>query len=731
MNTIFLLLLIFPFPINLISFNSSMILGEDYKLEIYEHPKCDLHYCSEVSDSTYNGCKQFNEYWESAKDKYGLTEDEAISICMFTLNSAKISYVLSKGNSGIFGCYLDYFINAYNKIWLYSKIYETNYETTLYHGAMLDLAKSYKLIDGSQCLLKKGEYITFTSYTSTTTSYEVAENFADNDENGGIIITIKTLEKKTKGIYIESLSGLKGEKEYIFPPGSKFEVVSDCKRKFSALFRNRIRYEVTVNEIEELEYLDDYETQTIDPNENKINKFTQLCTKCDKEAHNYCKYCEKSDKCSECFAGYRIDNNGICIKCEGNCLKCNENKCTSCLKGYGNIKGICNKCNINNCINCDGDLNKCIECKRGYRININNFGNVECLKIDTSCREYSSEGKCVKCFGGFYLDQNSKCIDCKEEKCLNCEGNICSKCIPGYGLNKGKCEICKEGCENCSGDKCITCKSGYTLNEEGTCLSCNPYCKECKIENNELKCLTCFGGYYLNNNNCNRCGSSNYCIECKDQFDVCSSCLPGTVLNANKICESCDDGCRECMFNQENKKECLYCQNGYYMDSNKNCLKCKNGCARCNGYEKCEECKMFSYYMNSNEECQSCNELINNCKSCDYNEKNQLKCTRCEKSYVLTNGTCEICEKENCDFCEIENEGRRNCLQCQDETNLIMFGQEKYGIKEGSCLECGTLNCKECIKNEESNVIECKGKSNSGSYEFFKLKKLMTFLLMI
>ena len=44
--------------------------------------------------------------------------------------------------------------------------------------------------------------------------------------------------------------------------------------------------------------------------------------------------------------GYIPNKNGICIKCENSCLKCDEddtNKCTDCYKAYGLVKNECKK----------------------------------------------------------------------------------------------------------------------------------------------------------------------------------------------------------------------------------------------------------------------------------------------------------------------------------------------------------------------------------------------------
>ena len=624
-------------------------------MKIYEHPKCELRYCSQAliydDYANYLSCKIAPYLWEHAKEKYSLTEDEAISICMITFDAVGISNTLLKGNSGLYGCYLDYFNKAFNKIWLYSKKYEMMTFEYLYHGVGLERAKTYKLIDGAQCKLKKGKYLTFSSYTSTTTKWTRARDFA-NRKSGGMVITIKTLKYKTKGVPIDSLSVWRGEAELIFPPGSKFQIISDCKKK--VLDTSQVLYEVEVKEIGELEDLDEYETQTIDPNENKINIYTQICTKCNKEVHNNCKYCNIPEKCSECYAGFVLDGSGKCVKCKNNCLTCDDSKCTSCLYGFGNINGECKICQVTNCLNCDENVKKCQKCKKGYEIKIDDSGNIKCFKSDTWCKTYNKKGECQECFGGSYLE-NLKCIECEIEGCLKCSkdesGNKkCTQCVPGYGLENWQCEKCETGCQDCKEKKCINCNYEYTLNQFGECIPCTQKCKECKLENGEIKCTKCFEGYFLVNDECNRCTNSASCSECKDSIDTCSSCTSSSILNINNKCEDCGELCSECMFNQDKKKECLYCFNSNFMDANKKCQKCPDNCQKCEETNKCLACRFPYYFLNSEGKCEECQNLIKGCDKCDYNAKGELECSECDSSYTLTNGKCEICEKDNCKF---------------------------------------------------------------------------------
>ena len=746
MNKLFqFLLIIFSLLFHSISFNSPLILG-DYKFKIYEHPKCEMRYCSQIlfkkDSQNYIFCQLFAYNWESAKDKFGLTEDEAVSLCMptYTEFSRYITNILSEGDQGIFGCFLDHYNEALNKVLLYSKNNNMSTFDFLFHGVPLEDAKTMNFIDGDKCLLKKGTIFYFSAYGSTSADKKVARSFAvDQTVKGGIIINIKTLGKETKAVMIENFSSEmhKSEAEYIFPPGSKFEVISDCNRTFFG--DNKILYEVVVKEIKE--YIK-YETQTRDPNEDIINKYTLPCTKCNENVHNNCKYCENSDRCSECYSGYIPNTKGECIKCKSNCLKCidenNLDKCTQCFNGYGIIENKCNVCKDNNCKNCDNNLDECNECEKGYILS-----NKKCIEeSDTWCKKYNTKGECQECFGGAYL-KNSKCVDCQDKNCVKCKeenGNeICMECVPGFGLENGLCKKCNIiGCLNCKDNKCITCDNSFALRPDGTCSKCSKTgnignCKSCKYENENLKCEKCYKGFLLENNHCVGCFAreSSYCIECREKIDICTSCLPNKVLNSSDLCEDCGLGCAECLFNQ-GKKECLFCETSFYMNSNKECEKCPDGCEKCINSEICDECLIEYYVMNSEGLCEKCGNFMEGCEKCSKTESDELICTECKKNYSLKNGKCIKCLIDYCDFCEINDKEKPECLNCFNKNNILMFGFEQYGIKDGKCLECNSKDCGECILTED-NVIECSNNNSSGGNKFinFMLKMMVIIFLFI
>ena len=109
-----------------------------------------------------------------------------------------------------------------------------------------------------------------------------------------------------------------------------------------------------------------YETQTINEEEEILNKHTKACSNCNDKVQKYCKYCTDKNTCTSCYAGYVPNENGICIKCSNNCLICDYSKCYKCFKGFGLVNNECKSCNDKNCNKCDNNIKTCQECKKGY-----------------------------------------------------------------------------------------------------------------------------------------------------------------------------------------------------------------------------------------------------------------------------------------------------------------------------------------------------------------------------
>ena len=735
----FILSLIFTYSISNTILRSPMIIGDNYVFNINEHPKCDIHYCSLTLHSNdfyqYLNCR--GEYL-IGNQKYGLTEDESISICMYTFHAKDISYTISQGNAGLYGCCMDRVNAGIYKIWNYNRLYDIPSIEYLYTGINLDRSKNNGLLDGEKCLFKEGDTIIFPSLGSTSADYNVARQFGIQNSEGGIIFKIKTLRSKTKAVPIQEFSQHPNEKEYLFPPASKFKVISRCIRNYNL---EKVIYNIDLEELEEMDDIKEYETQQIDNNDNILREYTKACTQCNDDTHIFCKYCKNPNKCSECYAGYTPNENGICTKCSDNCLKCesnNLNKCTECFNGFGLVNNKCQECKVSNCKKCDNDIKVCKICKKGYVL-INGSCAKKTSEFDSWCKNYEYTipifkwwKKCTQCIGPTYLEKN-KCIECKDKKCAQClkdeNGNeICSKCINGYGLEKGVCSLkCTEGCEKCEKDQCLNCKKHFYLYNNKICKECDKNCLEC--ENESGKCTKCTQYSALKENKCEKCSSN--CLKChfdENKNEVCDKCIEGRYLK-NGICENCNiEGCAECLDNSK----CLFCNNYYYtLNENKKCIKCDKGCEKCrieSGEKKCDICINYYYYMNSEGKCQNCEE--NGCSECKY-KNNTKECTKCDSYYTLSDGKCYKCNVPNCRFCEIVS-GKEVCLYCANNENFYEFGLSSYGIKEGKCLECEKEGCEICENNADTGSLECKNKAGHSSFLSSNLKIiLISFLLII
>ena len=249
---------------------------------------------------------------------------------MYIIDSKQISNLVSKGNEGEYGCFTEYLNARLHKIWDYSKHYNIPTFSNLYTEIGLEDEKRAKFIDGNKCLLKEGDHIFFPSYGSTTATISLAKHFTSGpsrDFKGCMVFKIKTLKSKTKAVLLQRFCIFKDESEYLFPPDSKFKVISPCKTEIN-LENKKLRkeplYYVELQEIDE--FVKEYKTQIINENEDKMQDYTRICTRCNSEVYNYCKYCEKKDKCSDCYAGYIPNEKGSCIKCSDNCLKCDSNE---------------------------------------------------------------------------------------------------------------------------------------------------------------------------------------------------------------------------------------------------------------------------------------------------------------------------------------------------------------------------------------------------------------------
>ena len=119
------------------------------------------------------------------------------------------------------------------------------------------------------------------------------------NSRGGSVFNITTLKPKTKAANIRPVSVWQSEDEYLFLPGSKFKVISNCIRHFE--YKTSIIYDINLEELKEMDEFQEYETQTINEKEEDILKeYTKACTNCNDDVQKYCKNYQYNNKCSEC-----------------------------------------------------------------------------------------------------------------------------------------------------------------------------------------------------------------------------------------------------------------------------------------------------------------------------------------------------------------------------------------------------------------------------------------------
>ena len=463
-----------------------------------------------------------------------------------------------------------------------------------------------------------------------------------------------------------------------------------------------------------------YENKCVDrcPYGYKIDVTNNICIKYATGCIYYlneeiCLICEKGynlldKKCiSECPEGY-VSINGICIKCDKNCKKCDSNnifkcyecndnlylqndRCVSkCYSGYfSDSSNVCTPC-PENCYSCSSS-NSCDYCRYEY---------------------YSYKGTCVKTCPGGYSGYGKDCVQCNVDlNCKTCfygDQNTCKDCYEGYYLFNNECvEECDAG----------------TFVENKTCKYCNPTCKICT---NYETCVECKDGYFYKDGLC--------LLDCGQGFTkVDKKCVPCEVSN----CKSCVNNPNECTSCYKDwilyNTLCLSnCPEGKYVNDLK-CYNCLPNCSKCNDSSTCEKCKenfvlssnpdscsenCSPGFVNINGKCLSCN---NNCLSC---LPDRNTCTACRKGKYLLNGLCVDCPKgfipdENTQTCikctpPCENCYKlpNHCLSCIDNYNLLPDNScsdkcpEKTANIESKCISCNDNNCLIC-NNDLTTCLSC------------------------
>ena len=332
--------------------------------------------------------------------------------------------------------------------------------------------------------------------------------------------------------------------------------------------------------------------------------------------------------------------------------------------------------------------------------NCEKYGNGEnsdtCIKCDDKYFPFFNNLYCFPCdnedYGQIGCGGNCNSSRFKQDRLVYCNQNECKE---GYYYLNGicfNCSIGSPGCKTCNVNEiimdnqknysynCQECLNNkdYKLDEFGRCQKCKmDNCKKCYYNENYTKEFEeCNSYYYLSSDKtCKNCKYKSigygYCTVCSDNItdyeSTTCNCYSDSVLNLNKSCIYCGQGCNHCIL-KDDKPYCLTCSSGTFIDDNK-CLICPSVCSKC---------------------------IIDN--------NNQTKCISCYSGYALTsNGTCKFCGS-GCNNCIIKQNNEISCLSCSPDYALNL---------KGTCTYCrsidyiGGYGCSRCEYNNSTNKYEC------------------------
>lgn len=482
---------------------------------------------------------------------------------------------------------------------------------------------------------------------------------------------------------------------------------------------------------------------------------SKQCVKCS----DGCKKCSENYKeCTYCNWGYGLDDTKKCLKCmSDNCEVCfmNYKECTSCSWGYGlDDTNKCSKCITDNCGGCSSNYKECYSCGSGYALD----NSKQCVKITENCGT-REDGKCIYCESGYGFDESNNCVKCSDSLCSKCNKySVCDECDESYGFDSNKqCTMCQViGCTECYQDanSCTRCEDGYYLEYDQVNKKYNKCIKIANCDNhiyanNNITCERCKTYFGKNEKNeCVPCKDKN-CVNCFDDYSVCSSCVESQTVDNNKDsstygeCISCKvQNCAQCYSNID---KCDNCMDGYHGDE---CQKCPDNCRRCNQKGICTE-PMLGYYINNEGQLSKCSQGCVTCKDnttcnecadkhrliknecipvphdhCDYfyEEYGEVICTYCEEGYYLVDNQCNKIEIANCisfydskcQFCDlgyvlINNECKKcndNCNSCDNVDKCIQCSYGYY-LQDGKCHKCNQPNCISCMSSEPYLCLQC------------------------
>ena len=436
--------------------------------------------------------------------------------------------------------------------------------------------------------------------------------------------------------------------------------------------------------------------------------------------------CKKNDKYSPkylygCLLANKTGNIYECYKCKsGFIYVINLKKCVK--VEDSNLSAGCCIAHTINLGNSVKELYSCESCKNEYNIEIYDSKQI------MDC--FSPKDNLYNCIEAIYIDEKkkiTKCIKCKFG--YDMVNGICTdNCKKGYYFYFNKCKRCDEyGNHGCESDEpgsecnysminnalyCNKCKKNYYkyLNQCYHCSLKDENCKNCKFDesNEKFECEECNENYQINE-------KTKKCEECKEYFNRAYGCV---------ICED--------KINIKGNN-CHYCKPEFFPKS-QSCVYCKAktiggpACNKCKNKNEneiiCEDCPYSSYKILNpkNNKCFDCKEELGvGCASCNFNEKGDLVCNRCENNidyYLNSNGYCielqNQCEK-------IPNCANNNCAL--NDNNIYLSEcrecEKGYYLKDNQCVkinvknDCNFLNL---LEENFSKLDDCKKICNDNNY---------------
>ncbi|ELP85704.1 protein serine/threonine kinase, putative [Entamoeba invadens IP1] len=402
-----------------------------------------------------------------------------------------------------------------------------------------------------------------------------------------------------------------------------------------------------------------------------------------------------------------VEGQTTCKLCDSSCARCNatNGKCLTCAAGYGFDSGVCTLCGdltyseggimqcqqcSTECKKCDRKSGACTSCEVGNK-RVNN-SCVSCAPYGYCdlCTDETSDGICVSCEDGFYLNESADCQPCGDihkdcltcskstKMCLSCAGNMIS-----------------------TGTSCVECEVGMVKVTETTCDSSYNVIPKCQIAdyvNNQHICTACFAPYVTSSDSksCNLGYTTTTYFNTNDHQSHTN--MDGCINQIDTTCYLCDT--KTMLLNavcNEKKEKCE-------KNSQHGCDNCVLDVITSNG--NCTNITDCKYEINrkSGAECLYCVDDVlcgkakQNCET-SHNEY----CYLAVSGYHTTNdNTVVLCESEYC----VISDGIVTDLKCLDGKVLIngvcTTNTVCIAISYGDCIKCDAkqhLSQGKCLSN--------------------------------